>query len=92
MSKGRMLAAGPVEELLAEEDTVHLEVDDLAAAQRALDDLETEGVDGVRVVHLHDQPRSTVVARLVLAGVGVLGVGSRRRLEDVFLELLGSAR
>jgi ABC-2 type transport system ATP-binding protein len=90
MSKGRMLASGPVEELLAEEDTVHLEVDDLAAAQRTLSDLETSVVDGILVVHLHDQPRTRVVARLVEAGVGVLGVGSRRRLEDVFLELLGA--
>jgi hypothetical protein len=32
-----------------------------------------------------------VVARLVEAGVGVEGVASRKRLEDVFLELMGTS-
>jgi ABC-2 type transport system ATP-binding protein len=90
MSKGKMVAQGPVDELLADEDTVRVEVDDLARAQAALADLSTEVVDGALVVHLHDASRTRVVARLVEAGVGVLGVGSRRRLEDVFLELMGT--
>jgi ABC-2 type transport system ATP-binding protein len=91
MSKGKMVANGTVDELLADEDTVRVEVDDLGRAVRVLSDLETEVVDGSLVVHLHDhQSRTWVVARLVEAGVGVEGVASRRRLEDVFLELLGT--
>jgi ABC-2 type transport system ATP-binding protein len=90
MSKGKMVANGPVDELLADEDTVRVEVDDLALAQRVLSDVPTEVVDGALVVHLHDEPRTRVVARLVEAGVGVGGVASRRRLEDVFLELMGT--
>ncbi|MFN2537453.1 MAG: ATP-binding cassette domain-containing protein [Mycobacteriales bacterium] len=87
MSKGKMVANGRVDELLADEDTVRIEVDDLTAAVAVLRDLDTEVVDGALVVHLRSEPRTHVVARLVEAGVGVGGVASRRRLEDVFLEL-----
>jgi ABC-2 type transport system ATP-binding protein len=90
MSRGKMVAQGPVVELLADEDTVRLEVDDLARAREVLSDLSCEVVDGALVVHLQSEPRTRVVARLVEAGVGVGGVASRRRLEDVFLELLGA--
>ncbi|MCW2709122.1 MAG: transporter related [Frankiales bacterium] len=91
MSKGRMVAQGPVDELLADEDTVRLEVDDLPRAQEVLADLSTQVIDGALVVRLHDQARTRVVARLVEAGVGVEGVASRKRLEDVFLELMGTS-
>jgi ABC-2 type transport system ATP-binding protein len=91
MSNGRMVAQGPVDELLADEDTVRLEVDDLPRAQEVLADLSTQVVDGALVVRLHDQARTRVVARLVEAGVGVEGVASRKRLEDVFLELMGAS-
>ncbi|MCU1599800.1 MAG: CocE/NonD family hydrolase [Frankiales bacterium] len=87
MSKGKVVAQGPVDDLLADEEAVRVEVDDLAHAQAVLSDLETDVVDGALVVRLHDLPRTEVVARLVEGGVGVLGVASRRRLEDVFLEL-----
>jgi len=88
MSKGRMVAQGPVAELLADSDTVHVEVDDLEAARRVLPEAEVE--HGVLVVHLHGGSRTRVVAQLVEAGVGVEGVASRRRLEDVFFELTGT--
>jgi ABC-2 type transport system ATP-binding protein len=90
MSRGRMVANGPVAELLADDDTVRVEVDDVPRARDVLADLATEVVDGALVVRLHGVARTRVVARLVEAGVGVDGVASRRRLEDVFLELLGT--
>jgi ABC-2 type transport system ATP-binding protein len=91
MSKGKVVAAGTVDDLLADDDTVRIEVDDLAQAQRVLADLETDVVDGALVVQVHGTSRTRVVARLAEAGVGVEGVASRRRLEDVFLELLGAS-
>jgi ABC-2 type transport system ATP-binding protein len=91
MSKGKVVATGTVDELLADDETVRIEVDDLQKAQRVLKDLETAVVDGALVVQTHGTSRTRVVARLVEAGVGVEGVASRRRLEDVFLELLGAS-
>jgi ABC-2 type transport system ATP-binding protein len=91
MSKGKVVATGTVDELLADDETVRIEVDDLEKAQLVLKDLETAVVDGALVVQTHGTSRTRVVARLVEAGVGVEGVANRRRLEDVFLELLGAS-
>jgi ABC-2 type transport system ATP-binding protein len=91
MSKGKVVATGTVDDLLADDDTVRIEVDDLARAQQVLTDLDTAVVDGALVVQVHGTSRTRVVARLVEAGIGVEGVASRRRLEDVFLELLGAS-
>jgi ABC-2 type transport system ATP-binding protein len=98
MSRGRMVARGPVEDLLADSGTAHVEVpaEDRDRATEVLRSL--VGVTGLAregaalVVHLDGASRADVVAALVRADVDVLGVASRRRLEDVFLELTGSAR
>ena len=95
MSRGKVVAGGTVEEMLADDGTVRVEVaqDDLSRATDLLAGL--PGVDSVLVdggalaVQLAGATRSEVVAALVQADVAVLGVASRRRLEDVFLELLG---
>ena len=94
MSRGRMVAQGTVDELLADDGKVRLEVGSVPAAVAVLSSLagvvafETDG-SGL-VVDLDGVSRASVVAALVAAGVDVLGVASRRRLEDVFLELLGT--
>jgi ABC-2 type transport system ATP-binding protein len=95
MSRGKMVAQGTVAELLADDGTVRIEVGpgQLDHARELVAGL--PGVLGVRtpdddlVVELGGLSRSAVVAALVRADIEVLGVASRRRLEDVFLELLG---
>ena len=95
MSRGKMVAQGTVDDLLADDGTVRVEVagDDVARATallRGLDGVDSVTVaEGALVVELGGLSRSAVVAALVQAEVAVLGVASRRRLEDVFLELLG---
>lgn len=95
MSRGKVVARGTVEEMLADDGTVRVEVapDDLARATSllaAFPGVEEVAVDGgALAVQLAGASRSDVVAALVQADVAVLGVASRRRLEDVFLELLG---
>jgi ABC-2 type transport system ATP-binding protein len=94
--KGEVVASGPVDEIVGESPTVQLEVSDVPAAQRVLDGLSgirSVAVDGSSglVVDLNGTARSTVVASLVRAGVGVDRVVPRRRLEDAFLALVGES-
>jgi ABC-2 type transport system ATP-binding protein len=96
MSRGKMVAQGTVDELLADGRTVRVEVDDQQRAVAVLRRL--SGVadvvvedDGSLVVALDGASRGLVVSALVEADVAVLGVASRRHLEDVFLELLGTS-
>ena len=95
MSRGKMVAQGTVAELLADDGTVRIEV---PAGQIVRARELVAGLPGVRgvavldqalVVELGGMQRAAVVAALVQADFEVLGVASRRRLEDVFLELLG---
>ena len=95
MSRGKMVAQGTVDELLASDGTIRLEVSDPAAAKvvlAALPGAEVMSEDGgVLLVELVGLSRGAVVAALVGGGVEVLGLSNRRRLEDVFLELLGTS-
>jgi ABC-2 type transport system ATP-binding protein len=93
MSRGRVVAAGPVAEVAGGTDELVVEVDHptgAAAALRAIGVGVTEpiGTDTVRV-----QPRARttaeIVAALVAAGIGVSDLRHERRLEDAFLELIG---
>ena len=90
-----MVAQGTVDELLASDGTIRLEVSDPAAAKvvlAALPGAEVMSEDGgVLLVELVGLSRGAVVAALVGGGVEVLGLSNRRRLEDVFLELLGTS-
>ncbi len=92
MSRGRLVASGPVHELRAAGATVRIEVDDPArgaALLRALPmvgQLDVEGSD--LVVRMGDGRRSDLVAALVMGGVGVESVSATRDLEDVFLRLV----
>ena len=92
MDKGKLVAAGSVDELIGASGSVYLEVDDVATARRVLEALpavrrvddEAPGlavtVDGAR--------RSDLVLALVQAGVAVETVTARRRLEEAFLGLV----
>ena len=93
MNKGRIVAAGPVDEIVGDSPSVHLEVSDVPAASRVLSALGVRSVvpDGSRglIVDMNGTPRAEVVASLVRAGVDVDRVVPRRRLEDAFLALVG---
>jgi ABC-type multidrug transport system ATPase subunit len=93
MNEGTVLAAGRLEELLGA-GCHEFDVDNLAlagAAMRALDGVDAVAERGERL--LVTAPRRTateLTQALVMAGVGVAGVHSARRLEDVFLGLVGA--
>ncbi|SCL64333.1 alpha/beta fold hydrolase [Micromonospora yangpuensis] len=93
VNKGRIVASGPVEEIVGESPSTLFEVTDPVAARAVLDRLAgvrvlPEGTDGL-VVDTNGTARSEVVAELVRAGIGVDRVVPRRRLEDAFLTLVG---
>ena len=93
MHKGRIVASGPVAEVVGESPSVQLDVSDVAEASRVLSGLGVRSVvpDGGQglIVEMNGTPRAEVVASLVRAGVGVDRVVPRRRLEDAFLALVG---
>ncbi|MEU5937706.1 alpha/beta fold hydrolase [Micromonospora sp. NPDC047548] len=93
VNKGRIVASGPVEEIVGESPSVLFDVTDPAAARVVLEGLEGVRVlpdgDGGLVVDTNGTARSEVVAELVRAGIGVDRVVPRRRLEDAFLALVG---
>jgi ABC-2 type transport system ATP-binding protein len=92
MDKGRLVAAGSVDDLIGAAGAVYLEVDDVATARRVLESMPA-------VLHVDDEApglavsvdgarRSELVAALVQAGVAVETVTARRRLEEAFLGLV----
>ncbi|WJK41033.1 alpha/beta fold hydrolase [Solwaraspora sp. WMMA2056] len=93
VNKGRIVAAGPVDEIVGDSPSVQFDVSDVAAAEAVLDRL--PGVravaadNGGLIVDVDGTARSEVVAELVRAGVAVDRVVPRRRLEDAFLALVG---
>jgi ABC-2 type transport system ATP-binding protein len=93
MDKGRLVTTGTVRELISRSSSAYLEVDDVAAARRLL-----EQAPGVRRVadeppglslDLDGAARSELVRLLVGAGIAVETVMSRHQLEDAFLGLVG---
>ncbi|MFC8846575.1 MULTISPECIES: alpha/beta fold hydrolase [unclassified Micromonospora] len=93
VNKGRIVASGPVEEIVGESPSVLFDVTDQAAARDVLGRLAGVTVlpdaEGQLVVDTNGTARSEVVAELVRAGIGVDRVVPRRRLEDAFLALVG---
>lgn len=93
VSRGRVVAEGPVDELRPAGMAVKLLVDDRAAAAQALQGLPDPPaieVDGEYLIAtLPDERIPEAVRRLVGAGVNVRAVvpAPERGLEDVFLEL-----
>jgi ABC-2 type transport system ATP-binding protein len=93
MHKGKLVAAGLVEDIAQGGGEATFRVDEPTHAASVL-----RGLDGVQAVHvdgdlvhagLNGTPRAVALAELVKAGVQVDQVGPRRRLEDAFLELVG---
>ncbi|WP_229401018.1 alpha/beta fold hydrolase [Micromonospora okii] len=93
VNKGRIVASGPVAEIVGESPSVLFDVTDPAAARDVLGRLDGVTVlpdpEGNLVVDTNGTARSEVVAELVRAGIGVDRVVPRRRLEDAFLALVG---
>ncbi|AGZ46441.1 putative ABC transporter ATP-binding protein with X-Pro dipeptidyl-peptidase domain [Actinoplanes friuliensis DSM 7358] len=93
VNKGRIVASGPVDDIVGESPSVQLEVSDVAAASTVLSTLGVRSVtpDGASglIVDMNGTPRTELVASLVQAGIGVDRVVPRRRLEDAFLALVG---
>jgi ABC-2 type transport system ATP-binding protein len=93
VNKGRIVASGPVDDIVGDSPSVQLEVSDVDAAAEVLAGLNVRSVtpDGTSglIVDMNGTPRAEVVASLVRAGVGVDRVVPRRRLEDAFLALVG---
>jgi ABC-2 type transport system ATP-binding protein len=93
VNKGRIVASGPVDEIVGESPSVQIEVSDVPAAERVLTGLGVRSVtpDGPSglIIDMNGTPRAEVVASLVRAGVDVDRVVPRRRLEDAFLALVG---
>jgi ABC-2 type transport system ATP-binding protein len=93
VNKGRIVASGPVSDIVGDSPSVQLDVSDVPAATRILEDLgvrsvKTEGASSL-IVDMNGTARSEVVASLVGAGIGVDRLVPRRRLEDAFLSLVG---
>jgi ABC-2 type transport system ATP-binding protein len=93
VNKGRIVASGQVSDIVGDSPSVQLDVSDVPAATRILEELgvrsvKTEGANGL-IVDMNGTARSEVVASLVGAGIGVDRLVPRRRLEDAFLSLVG---
>ncbi|WP_163511830.1 alpha/beta fold hydrolase [Fodinicola acaciae] len=100
MNHGEVVADGPVDDVTGESTSVLIGVDDPQAAmallRKADEVLSAELANGGLVVDLNPAldglARGAVVSRLVSGGVRVDRVTPRRRLEDVFLRLVGEDR
>ena len=93
MHKGRLVAAGLVDDIAQGGGEATFKVDEpvqAATVLRGLDGVQDVHVDG-ELVHagLNGTPRAVALGELVKAGIMVDQVGPRRRLEDAFLELVG---
>ena len=93
MHRGRLLAAGPVAELISAASSVSIEVDDVENAVKVLTPL--AGVrevaapgSGGLVLDLDGIRPGEAVRALVGAGIAVDRVQPRHQLEDVFLSLV----
>ncbi|MDQ6650942.1 MAG: alpha/beta fold hydrolase [Actinomycetota bacterium] len=95
MHHGRLLAQGPVSELVGATTSVVVDVDDPVRAASVAGGL--TGVHGVSttpagvVLELNGIARGELVRALVAAGVAVDRVAPQRRLEEVFLQLINES-
>ncbi|WP_323096067.1 alpha/beta fold hydrolase [Intrasporangium sp. YIM S08009] len=101
MHAGRVVTQGPVADLVDSQDTTLVDVEegverhrlhDLAAALAAAPGVSEVRVDTpTRLVVVADLDRAAVVRAAVESGVPVVGVSSRRHLEEVFLGVISAA-
>jgi ABC-2 type transport system ATP-binding protein len=95
MAGGRLIAAGPVEELIGAATSMVVEVDDPVRAGRIAE--QVEGVDDVQVtatgllVRAEAPARGALIRALALADVRVDRVAPQRGLEETFLALIGES-
>jgi ABC-2 type transport system ATP-binding protein len=93
MHHGRLVASGPVDDIVGGGGEATFRVDqpnEAAEVLRGVDGVEDVVVDGPLVhADLDGLPRAEALATLVRAGVAVEQAGPRRRLEDAFLQLVG---
>jgi ABC-2 type transport system ATP-binding protein len=93
MHHGRLVASGPVDDIVGGGGEATFRVDqptEAAEVLRAVEGVEDVVVDGPLVhADLDGLPRAEALATLVRAGVAVEQAGPRRRLEDAFLQLVG---
>jgi ABC-2 type transport system ATP-binding protein len=93
LHRGRVVASGPVADVVGDSPTVQFDVSDPAAAAEVLRRVGVASVvpdgGGSLVADLDGTPRAAAVAALVRAGIEVSRVVPRRRLEDAFLSLVG---
>jgi ABC-2 type transport system ATP-binding protein len=95
MTGGRLVAQGPVEELIGAATSMLIEVDDparagrIAALVRGVNEVQVTGT-GLRV-RADAEARAHLVRALVLADVRVDRVAPQRGLEETFLALIGEA-
>ncbi|MEO7269365.1 MAG: alpha/beta fold hydrolase [Knoellia sp.] len=102
MHAGKVVTAGPVSDLLSSDDTTVFEFASLGALEPARTALaELDGIRSVEMIDdpskptltvVSDRPREEVVRELVASGADVVGVGSRRHLEEVFLGVIASSQ
>jgi ABC-2 type transport system ATP-binding protein len=101
MHAGRVVTQGPVADLVDSDDTTILDLPEHVAhevvnagvhALEAADGIAEVRVDTpTRLVVVADRGRAEVVSAAVAAGLPVVGVSSRRHLEEVFLGVISSA-
>lgn len=94
MSQGRTIAAGTVTELVAQSGFVTIGTPQAATAHKILQQLPGIGTievvpDGV-AIHLEQLELNDVLQVLLTADISVTFAAPRNRLEDVFLDLVGS--
>ncbi len=93
--QGRTIASGTVADLVATSGEMVFTVDDPRAAAAVLRAMPGMGgidvVEGAVQADLADAAPAAAIAALVAADVGLTSAAPRNRLEDVFLELVGSA-
>ncbi|HEU5023662.1 MAG TPA: ATP-binding cassette domain-containing protein [Spirillospora sp.] len=92
MNRGRLVASGPLEELLGGGDAFRVEVDDTGRAAAVLREARSVASVAVRDGHLvvtaPGTPPAELVEALVTAGVGVMSVTrAGRSLEEAFLTM-----
>lgn len=93
MAQGRLVAQGPVAELVGNGASVAVEVDDVAraveVAQGVVGIEDVREQDGLLVVRAAVPARAELVRQLVLADVQVSRIAPQRGLEETFLALVG---
>jgi ABC-2 type transport system ATP-binding protein len=101
MHAGRVVTQGLVADLVDSDDTTLVDIEEgvtasrlaeLAAALQARPGVSEVRIDTpTRLVVVADLARAEVVEAAVAAGLPVVGVSSRRHLEEVFLGVISSA-